>query len=57
VTLLAYLAMVAREPFNPLANSSVTTVQVDPDGTRTVRSRGVDPSGVAAVPAGALPSL
>ena len=53
VTLLAYLAMVTREPFNPLSNASVTTVQVDPDGTRSIRSRGVDPSGLAAVPAGA----
>ncbi|MGV8966529.1 MAG: histidine phosphatase family protein [Cellulomonas sp.] len=48
VTLLAYLAMVAPEPLNPLANASVTTVQVAPDGTRTVPSRGVDPSGAAA---------
>jgi len=46
VTLLAYLAMVAPEPFKPLANASVTTVQIDPDGTRSVRSRGVVPSGV-----------
>ncbi|RYV52797.1 histidine phosphatase family protein [Pengzhenrongella frigida] len=53
VTLLAYLAMVAGELHNPVANASVTTVQVDPDGTTWIRSLGVDPSGVA-VPAGAL---
>lgn len=49
VTLMAYLTMVAEPPSRPLPNASVSTVRIDPDGTRTLVSAGVDPSGSAVV--------
>jgi probable phosphoglycerate mutase len=45
VTLMAYLMMLGAPPSRPLANASVSTVEVDGAGTRTVVSVGVDPSG------------
>ena len=48
VTLMAYLTMLGARPGHPLDNASVTTVEVAPDGTRTVTSVGVDPSAAAA---------
>lgn len=48
VTLMAYLAMTHQIPTRPLANASVTVMEVE--GTeRTVREPGFDPSGTAAV--------
>ncbi len=48
VTLMAYLTMVAQPPVRLLPNASVSTIRIDPDGTRTLVSAGVDPSGAAA---------
>lgn len=45
VTLLAYLTSIVSGPIVPLANASVSTVQVHPDGTREVVSFGLDVAG------------
>ncbi len=45
VTLMAYLRLIGTVPRRPLANASVTTVRVDPDGARTVLEAGFDPTG------------
>ncbi|WP_217615934.1 histidine phosphatase family protein [Cellulomonas sp. GbtcB1] len=44
VTLLAYLAMAGTVPMDPLANASVSTVRIGPDGEREVRTFGYDPA-------------
>lgn len=44
VTLLAYLSMAGTVPMEALANASVSTVRLDPDGTRRVRTFGYDPT-------------
>lgn len=49
ITLLAYLAMAGTVPMEPLANASVSTVRIDPDGGRTVHVFGYDPAGQGAV--------
>jgi probable phosphoglycerate mutase len=46
VTLMAYLAMIHQVPARPLANASVTTVEVD-GGARRVDGTRFDPSGAA----------
>ncbi|HEY3438143.1 MAG TPA: histidine phosphatase family protein [Actinotalea sp.] len=51
MTLMAYLAMIGGvrpDRLTPLANASVTTVEVAGDGTTTVTAIGYDPSGAAA---------
>lgn len=45
VTLLAYLTTIVPGPITPLANASVSTVQVHPDGSREVLTFGVDVAG------------
>ena len=45
ITLMAYLRMVGAMPVAPLANAGVSTVRVDPDGTRTVLTVGTAPPG------------
>lgn len=44
VTLLAYLSMAGTVPMEALPNASVSTVRIDPDGGRTVRTFGFDPT-------------
>lgn len=44
VTLLAYLSMAGTVPMEPLANASISTVRIGPDGGRTVRTFGFDPT-------------
>lgn len=51
ITLMAYLTMIAQPPLRPLANASVSTIELRPGGRRRVVSVGVDPSGQAAEPA------
>ncbi|WP_448630742.1 histidine phosphatase family protein [Cellulomonas soli] len=45
VTLLAYLTMIDPGPVTPLANASVSTVHVHPDGSREVVAIGLDIAG------------
>jgi probable phosphoglycerate mutase len=44
VTLLAYLSMAGTVPMEALPNASVSTVRIGPDGDRTVRTFGFDPT-------------
>ncbi|QTE30382.1 histidine phosphatase family protein [Pengzhenrongella sicca] len=50
VTLLAYLATIGVPTVRPLANASVTTVDIHPGGRRIVTSLGVAPAAPVATP-------
>jgi probable phosphoglycerate mutase len=45
LTLRAYLMMIDPHPARPLPNASISTVQVHPDGHRTITAVAVDPAG------------
>jgi probable phosphoglycerate mutase len=45
LTLLAYLTMINARPGEPLANASISTVEVYADGRHEVTAAGLDPSG------------